>query len=121
MFLLPGTRAGWRPRLHAVYITATGVGSWTNTTGQTVYVRLRGIGGGGMGYSSGTGAGGGAGAAFASTTILVPKGGIIYYNVGVGGGSSTTGKTWAQYNVNAAPSSSSAVSSRLTVRVLPLT
>jgi hypothetical protein len=93
--------------VHTAYVTSTGAGSYTVPNNGSVV--LSGIGGGGNGFNSGgvVGGGGGAGAAFAASTVTVTAGQVVYYNVGIGGGTSSTGQTWAQVGTNAAPSSSS--------------
>ncbi len=87
------------PAIAYAYITTTGAGSWTVPSGVTS-ITLQGIGGGGGGYN-----GAGAGAAYAASTITVTPGQVLYYNVGISDGTSTTGATWAQIGTNAAPSS----------------
>ena len=79
------------------YITSTGAGSWSVPSGVTS-VQIDGNGGGGTAAY-----GGGAGSAYAKSAISVTPGGTLYYNVGIGGGTSTTGATWANKAANAAP------------------
>ena len=79
------------------YITSTGAGSWSVPSGVTS-VQIDGNGGGGTAAF-----GGGAGSAYAKSAISVTPGGTLYYNVGIGGGTSTTGATWANKAANAAP------------------